>query len=455
MRKLLVAFLILLSLSIAAILIVPWQGLVQKKLVAMLSAKGFVSPALTIDHIGLHGLVLKDVMVGNPPLKLATLTIAYDARALREGQIHDVEIGGLSLHAVQTPEGWQVEGMEDLLRSNAADKPVAIPVTLAELKQLPLRSLSMRDSAMILAGSGWEAHVPLEGKLQQGSDATIHLASKGVNFTMGETAVAIGAITLDLALDDAKQQWQGTWKIEDIATTSETLGLPSLNATGTLTVTGDTIQATGNIVGSDTSYSAAFSVNYAFNAPDASHVTVTNAWMPLSGGTVSIRNVKLPLNGTKPVAFTLQVSNVAIDSTLQAMTGSKATATGAVSGAIPVIITRDGTIRVGKSALTADAPGTIALAPDAIPGDNPQVALVRDVLKNLHYTVLALGLDMAPDGKMIATLAVEGRNPDVEKGRPIKLKVHLSGDLLNLITQNLKLMTDPKTFIQQNTHEKH
>jgi hypothetical protein len=386
---------------------------------------------------------------------MATLTLAYDPRAVTQGQINDVEISGLSLRAAQANEGWQVEGMDDLLRSKSAATPAAIPVTLAELKPLPLRSINIRDAAITLAGHRLQAQLPLAGKLQQGSDATIHLVSKNASFTTGETTVAIGAITLDLALDDAKQQWQGAWKIEDIATTSETLGLPRLNAAGTLTVTKDTIQAMGTIAGDDQSYSAAFTVNYALNAPATSLVTVTSARMPLSGGMVSTREVKLPLNGTKPIALTLQVNNVAIDSTLQAMTGSKATATGTVSGAIPVTIARDGAIRVGKSALTTDAPGTIALAPDAIPGDNPQVALVRDVLKNLHYTVLALGLDMAPDGKMMATLAVEGRNPDVEKGRPIKLQVHLSGDLLSLITQNLKLMTDPKTFIQQNAHEKH
>jgi len=103
---------------------------------------------------------------------------------------------------------------------------------------------------------------------------------------------------------------------------------------------------------------------------------------------------------------------------------------------VPLTIARDGAVQVGKTALNADAPGTIALAPEAIPGDNAQVALVRDVLKNLHYTLLAVGLDTAPDGSLQAALAVSGKNPDVENGRPIKLQVHLSGDLLNLIAQN-------------------
>ena len=139
---------------------------------------------------------------------------------------------------------------------------------------------------------------------------------------------------------------------------------------------------------------------------------------------------------------------------MQTLTGSKATATGGVSGTVPLTIGRDGSFRIGNSALTADGPGVIALSPEAIPGDNPQVALVRDVLKNLHYTVLSLGLDSTPGGKLTAVLVVEGKNPDVEKGRTIKLQVHLSGDLLELLSQNLKLMTDPKTFLEQHSHEK-
>jgi hypothetical protein len=197
-----------------------------------------------------------------------------------------------------------------------------------------------------------------------------------------------------------------------------------------------------------------FNADYSLSNATASQVTITKAQIPMSGGTLSVAKVSIPLASKKPIALSLHFEKIAVDTVMAALTGSQATGTGAVSGDVPLMITRDGAVRVGKSSLSADAPGTIALAPEAIPGDNPQVALVRDVLKNLHYTVLAVGLDMAPDGTLAATLAVEGKNPDVEKGRPIKLQVHLSGDLLNLITQNMKLMTDPKTFIEQNAYEK-
>ena len=142
-----------------------------------------------------------------------------------------------------------------------------------------------------------------------------------------------------------------------------------------------------------------------------------------------------------------------IESLLKLLTNDTATATGVVSGTLPLTITAEGKITPGKGSLKSEEAGIINMPPDTIPGDNQQVTLVRDVLKNLHYSLLSLELDTEDDKTLSVTLAVEGNNPDVEKGRPVKLKVHLSGDLLNLISQNLKLMTDPTKFIEQESHE--
>ena len=455
LHKILITIAALVALSIGALVVLPWQGWVQQKLIRMLEAKGFASPALTIDHIGLRGVVLKDVTVGEPPLKLASLTVVYDPRAVIKGQINDIEITGLNLQATQTDAGWQVDGLDNLSRKQQNAKAATIPVTLAQLHQLPFRSITIHDSVANVSGNGWQAQIPLEGKLVQGAEASIHLESKGMTASFGANAVAVDAINLDLKLDDAKQQWDGNWAMGSIAVTSETLAVPPLRAKGELSLTSNSINAAGTIDSADKFYGASFSSMISIDNAAASLMKIIAAKMPLSGGSVAVHGVSIPLSGTKPIALTLEVNKVAIDSMMQTLTGSRATATGAVSGKVPLRIARDGTLQVGKSSLMADAPGVIALSPDAIPGDNQQVALVREVLKNLHYTLLAVNLDMSPGGNLNATLAVEGRNPDVEKGRAVKLQVHLSGDLLNLITQNLKLITDPKQFIEQSTHEKH
>ena len=89
------------------------------------------------------------------------------------------------------------------------------------------------------------------------------------------------------------------------------------------------------------------------------------------------------------------------------------------------------------------------MVPGAIPGDNQQIALVREILKDLHYSLLSVAVDSGKDHKLSVMLALEGNNLSVYNGRPVKLKVHLSGDVLNFIQQNLTAFTDPKQLLKQ------
>ncbi len=433
--------------------LLPVQQFAAHKITDALEAKGFAPVIFTIDHLGLKGITLKDVALGNPALKLASVTVDYQPRALLKGQIETAEINGLTINMLRDTNGWAIDGMAGLSKK-PSEKPAAIPVTLAELRALPVASISLKDAKLHAADKGWQMDLPLNGKLQHQTDATLQLESDHAAIQLGADKIDITKFQFNLALDETKQQWHGKWNSEEVNVQSETMPLPKLKAAGELMLQSDKLLLTGEINSADNSHALGFTLAYSLTNPAASIATITHAAMPISGGSIGVRRVAVPLSGTKPIAVTLNVEKVAIDSVMQALTGSQAKATGVVSGNVPLIVTREGKISVGKGALKADAPGVIQLAPEAIPGDNPQVTLVRDILKNLQYTVLALNLEMTPEGALTATLAVEGRNPDVEKGRPIKLQVHLSGDLLNLITQNLKLMTDPKTFIEQNAHAK-
>lgn len=438
---------------IAGLLLLPWHAWVQQKLITAIQAKGITPVALTLDSIGFRALTLTDVALGDPALKLAKVDIVYSPHDLLNGVIEDVELTGLTLAATRTDANWDIPGLSPLLQSGKPEKAAAIPVTHAELNALPLRSLKVMESALHLDGGSWKLDAPIDLMLQKNAAAKATLESGRLQLTVGADAVTTGKLSAALTLDEAKKEWRGDWSLQAIMLASDAFPLPKLDAVGTVVVTSDTMTVEGTLNSADQSHHAAFDLHYSLSKPEASLLTITTARMPWGGGFVAANNVRVPLQAKKAIQLNLEANNLAIDTLLQALTGDKATGTGAVSGSIPITLTAEGQVRVGKGALKAEAPGVITLSPEAIPGDNPQVALVRDVLKNLHYQVLALELEMAPDNTLSATLAVEGRNPEVERGRPIKLKVHLSGDLLNLITQNVKLMTDPQKFIRQENHE--
>lgn len=436
------------------VLLAPWKPFAEKKLVAILVAKGFTPAQLSIDHMGLHGLVLKDVALGEPALKLSTLTLAYQPRALLDGRIEDVEITGLSIRAAEGDEGWSVEGVQHLLQQKSGGAPAAIPVTKAALAALPLSSIAVRESHLSVAGKAIQAELPLSILLQQKGAAKLKLESNAPTVQFGENKVAIGRIGMDVLLDDGKPQWNGTWAVEDMVVTSEALAVPPLNASGSATIFADSIELSGTATSKDGSYKADFSLHYSLNKPAESFALLKQLNMPFNGGRLATHNVKFILDGKKrALNFNLALSEIDVNALMQTLTSNRATGTGVVSGNVPVTISAGGKISIGKGVLKAQGPGQIALAPDVIPGDNAQVTVVRDVMKNLQYKVLALEFGMAENNQLSAKLAVEGQNPDVEGGRPIKLTINLSGDLLDLILQNVMLMTDPKSFIEQENHE--
>jgi hypothetical protein len=138
---------------------------------------------------------------------------------------------------------------------------------------------------------------------------------------------------------------------------------------------------------------------------------------------------------------------------LQYLTGQDAVATGTVSGTLPISLSEKGALSVQDVALQSNEPGTIKMPPESIPGDNPQVAFVREVLGDFYYSNLLAKIENTQDKKLSVILIVEGKNPNVQGGRPVKINVHLKGDLLAFIEQNLLWLYDPIKLMERGKHE--
>ncbi len=361
----------LVLLLVLAVALLPWQRVVQQKLIATLEAKGIKPAVLTVEGIGVHGIQLKDVALGTPAVTLQTLSVGYAPLAL----------------------------------------------------------------------------------LQRKTDAEVTLRTQHFALQLGTQPLTVGEVKLTLTPQGSWQQWRGNWAVSDLVLAGDPAPIPALAGGGTLSFDRNALQLEGALQSADASHQAAFEVHYALQGDTPSVATIRQAQLPWGGGMIRVNKTPIALNGNAPIALTLQVQKVALQPLMEVLAGGKATASGVVSGSLPLTFSRQGQVRVGKSLLTADAPGIITLAPELIPGDNPQVALVRNVLSNLHYQVLSLALEMQGDSMLGAELLVEGNNPQEQGGRPVKLKVHLSGDVLNLMTQNITLMKDPQKFIQQGEHD--
>ncbi|MBI1272557.1 MAG: hypothetical protein GC131_00525 [Alphaproteobacteria bacterium] len=450
--KFLAVLLTLLAVIVAAAALAPWKTLIETRLKGMLAAQGFTNAELTVAGLGLRGIKLENISLGgNPPLTLGNVTIGFALPDLVAGRLGSLNLANLSFAVEQKSDSWVVPGLQEWLEKQPASDgaKTTIPVTADALAAIPLDRAALADSTIHIAGRPWQMDVPLNIAWQKAPAPSLTYRANGLHFGMPGISVSSGDAGIETALDEQAGQWNGTWKIQDVAIDSADLQMPPLNGSGTITAKEEQVVLSGAFGSADGSHAAAFTLDYALNNKEKSQFVLTRAKMPWQGGELSVQNVVVPLGITRAIKIKLDVHQVPIGMFMQTLTGEKATATGAVSGTIPVTIHPDGNVTVEKGKLEAEGPGTIAMAPDAIPGDNQQVALVRDILQNLHYTLLSFETSSGRDNRISVRMALEGNNPDVQQGRPVKLNVHLTGDVLDFVQQNILLLTDPEKLLRQ------
>jgi len=261
------------------------------------------------------------------------------------------------------------------------------------------------------------------------------------------------AVIVTYAPLDLLKGKRGAWQVKNLKIKNAAFPLPILNGSGTVLVQTDHLVMDGQFESADHAMQLRFELAYSFVDPDMRELTVLSAMMPWNGGRVAIQDVKIQLEGKHILAVNLKLDRISVDALLQQLTGKKASATGVISGTLPVIIAKDGTIAVHAGALLAQGPGTIALSPDVIPGDNPQVGFVREVMKDLHYTLFSVRLDSDKNNRLSVQMSLHGNNPTIQAGRPIKLNVHLTGDMLNFVQQNLIWLSDPQKLLERGQNE--
>lgn len=287
---------------------------------------------------------------------------------------------------------------------------------------------------------------PLE--LLQGNLRALRFNS--LSFRQGDITVTLHDFAASLA--PGPKGWQGTWQTGAIEVKGAALPVPPLTGKGSLSWQNPHAALSGTLASADNAYRAAFALDYPDRA--GAILRIGEAAAPWNGGVVSLTDAAMPLNGEAPIILPLRLQRVSLGALMQAATGSRAAATGAVSGTLPLRVGRDGALAFQHGALKADEAGTITLQPDAIPGDNAQVALVREVLQNFHYSEFSMGVDSGKDNKLSMLLSLQGNNPDVYNGRQINLNVHLTGDVIEMLQQSVASFDDPKQLLKQGSHAK-
>jgi hypothetical protein len=445
---------LLLIMALAAIgaVFVPWKLAVEGQLKAMLEAQGFRNVRLTVSGLGFKSVTLKDISVGEPnPLVLKNLTLNYSLAELWSGRLGEMVLSGLDIEGHMEGSQWKVKGLEGFLPDTKPEASFSVPMEVDRL--IPFERAKLEASQLRLSGP-WQLSVPLNVSWQKNPQPEFTYQGTGLSYKAPPLEITTGEATARLMLKAESKQWQGSWQLKNVAVKGAATPLPALEGAGDMVVRDDTAMIKGRFKSADNSYVTEFKLDYALNAPKKSRLTLIEAGLPWNEGRLSVQNVLLPLEGKHDLSFPIKVERVSVDALMQTLTGKQASGTGVVSGTLPVTIKADGAILMHEGNLRSEAPGKITLSPEAIPGDNEQVALVREILKDLHYTLLSITMENGPDQKSSVLMTLEGRNPAVHEGRPVKLNVRLTGDVLNLVQQSIMPLLDPRLLLRQDKNEK-
>ncbi|MDX2074525.1 MAG: YdbH domain-containing protein [Alphaproteobacteria bacterium] len=261
----------------------------------------------------------------------------------------------------------------------------------------------------------------------------IQLAADDVNITA--TALPVAEL-----LRKNYANLSAEWSVKSLVVSGLPQELPSFSGEGKLR--GDEISGTLHDAGRR--YESSFIINPV-------KAVLHNIRLPWEGAVVSAKEVAFSFGEPKPIHIPLRIEKLPLTTLLAMISSDKASGTGTVSGNTELIIFPDGNFSLGNGTFTAGKDGLIQLSPEVLPGDAPQMEIARQALANFHYKDLRLTLSPDKRGKVSIRLNLEGNNPDALGGRPVKLNINLSGDVLELLQQTIMPMADPTRLIEKDT----
>jgi len=117
------------------------QPVAQWATLRLLDGQGLGPAALTVDRIDATGLEARDVSLRGGALRLNALTVAFDPRALRQGQIGLITLDGLKIVVARDERGITLGGQG--FESSTADAGGAAPIDGLSLDRIRLTNAEL------------------------------------------------------------------------------------------------------------------------------------------------------------------------------------------------------------------------------------------------------------------------------------------------------------------------
>ncbi len=179
-------------------------------------------------------------------------------------------------------------------------------------------------------------------------------------------------------------------------------------------------------------------------------IRLQNAEWPFGGGFIRINPIDFRFAGDAENRIVARAVDWDLAKLTEQFNLPDMKLSGVVGGDFPVVFTT-GSAVIDNATLASVKPGVIQYSGstgDAAANADANSKMLFDALKDFRYEVLKVGLDGNLTGRMLLTLGILGRNPDVLSGQPFQLNIGIDSALVPLLTSTTQ-RPDVRTAIEQ------
>lgn len=169
--------------------------------------------------------------------------------------------------------------------------------------------------------------------------------------------------------------------------------------------------------------------------PEGPVVVVDRGEGRFAAGEVSIDGARWRLFADSN-AVDIKIRGLSLERLLRDYAMEGVSGTGTLSGHIPLKVSAGG-VTIDSGVLQAEDGGVLRVswggAGDALLRQGEYVALMVQALQDFRFKVLRAQVDRPEEGELAAKVTLEGHNPSVRDGYPIRFNIALSGELEEIL----------------------
>lgn len=173
-----------------------------------------------------------------------------------------------------------------------------------------------------------------------------------------------------------------------------------------------------------------------------------------AGGTLKTEPMTINLTSMNVDQMRLDAEAILLESLLANLLEQGLSATGTLSGSIPVRF-ENGKPVIENGLLKTEGGGVVKYAPQEgsalQKGSSAQTDILLNAMQNFEYEYLTLKVDSIDGDTLNVQLSTKGKNPDLYGGKPIELNVNLTGNLWDIARSGSETIAIPKRIEEQLT----